>query len=98
LLFLAALTALARVHRLSGLGRRIPDRLLQFGILIIAAGLLVRGVAGIGMALRGDAGTTFHRLNVVLYTPACLALFAASTTRRPAWMARPVAAHHGEGR
>lgn len=78
LLLLAALTALARVHRLGGLGRRIPDWLLQFGILIIAAGFLVRGVAGIGMALRGDAGTTFYRLNVVLYTPACLALFAAA--------------------
>ncbi len=78
LLLLAMLTALARVHRLGGLGRRVPDRLLQVGILIIAAGLLVRGVAGIGMALRGDAGTLFYRLNVVLYTPTCLALFAAA--------------------
>ena len=78
LLLLAALTALARVHRLGALGRRIPDRLLQFGILLIAAGLLIRGVAGIGMALRGDVSPLFYRLNVVLYTPACLALFVAA--------------------
>ncbi|MGI8688083.1 MAG: DUF3995 domain-containing protein [Thermomicrobiales bacterium] len=78
LLLLAALTALARVHRLGRFGRLIPDRVLQFGILVITAGALARGVAGIGMALRGNAGTTFYRLNVVLYTPACLALFVAA--------------------
>lgn len=78
LLLLGALTALARVHRLGRLGQRIPDRVLQFGILVIAAGLLLRGVAGIGMALRGDTSTTFYRLNVMLYTPACLVLCAAA--------------------
>lgn len=78
LLLVGALTALARVHRIGRLGWRIPDRLLQFGILVIAAGALVRGAAGIGMALREDANTTFSRLNVRLYTPACLVLFAAA--------------------
>lgn len=78
LLLLGALTTLARVHRLGRFGRRIPDRVLQFGTLVIAAGLLLRGVAGIGMALRGDTGTTFSRLNIMLYTPACLALCAAA--------------------
>ena len=78
LLLLGSLTAMARVHRLGEIGRRVPDRAAQGGMLLIAAGLLARGAAGIGMAVLGEPGTTFHRLNIVLYTPACLALFVAA--------------------
>lgn len=90
LLFLGALVALARVQRLGRLGRRIPAPLLQVGILVIAAGGLVRGVAGIGMALRSNAETPFHRLNRTAYTPACLALCAAAVAAARAERARGV--------
>src|SRR5215469_16650768 len=46
-----ALIALARVHHLGMLGQLIPTPLLQLGILAIAAGLLLRSVAGIGWVL-----------------------------------------------
>ena len=80
LLFLAALLVLARVHRLSRLGRLIPDSFLQLGILIVAAGLLLRGVAGMGwvLGLGADRRTLFYKLNLIAYTPACLVLFAAT--------------------
>ena len=78
LLFLGAVTAQARVHRLGRLGQRIPNAVLQAGILVIAASLLARGVAGLWWAVAGDTNTTFSRLNRLLYTPACLALCAAA--------------------
>lgn len=78
LLLAGAVTALARVDRLGRFGRRIPDPALQCGILLIAAGALARGMAGVALALRGETGTTFSRLNVALYTPACLVLCAAA--------------------
>ncbi|WP_423787712.1 DUF3995 domain-containing protein, partial [Klebsiella pneumoniae] len=43
-----ALVTLARVHRLGELGRLFPAFLLQLGVLVVAAVLLVRGVVGIG--------------------------------------------------
>jgi hypothetical protein len=78
ILCLGALLAQARVQRLGRLGRLIPDTVLQVGILVIAAGLLGRGVAGVRWALEGDVDTTFSRLNRSVYTPACLALCTAA--------------------
>lgn len=80
LLFLGALAALARVHRLGILGQHVPDLLLQLGILVIATGLLLRGLAGIGWALRWlkVKSSLFYRLNLLVYTPLCLVLFVAA--------------------
>ena len=80
LLFSGALTVLARVNRLGKLGQLIPDSLLQLGTLVVAAGLLLRGVAGIGwvLGLGADPGTPFYKLNLIVYTPVCLVLFAAA--------------------
>ena len=78
---------MARVRRLGGLERTVPYPLLQIGVLAVAAELLLRGTQGIWMALRGDSSTTFYKLNLAAYTPACLLLsaaaFAASRAGRP---------------
>lgn len=78
--FGGAVIALARVHRLGRLGRLIPASLLQLGILVIAAALFLRGVAGIGWALGlgGVKTQLFYTLNLVAYTPACLVFCAAA--------------------
>lgn len=80
LLFCGALIALARVHYLGIPGQLIPSPLLQFGILVIATGLLLRGLAGIVWALRLAASRSelFYKLNLIVYTPVCLALFVAA--------------------
>lgn len=80
LLFCGALIALARIHLLGMLGQLIPDLLLQLGILTVATGLLLRGLAGIVWILRLAASKSelFYKLNLIVYTPACLALFAAA--------------------
>ncbi len=80
LLLGGALLVLARVHRLGTLGQLLPEPLLQAGILAIATGLLLRGVAGIGWVLaRASAKSKlFYKLNVVVYTPICLILFIAA--------------------
>lgn len=79
-LLLGALTVLARVHLLGMLGQIIPAPLLQLGILAIAAGLLLRGLAGIVWALGLVAAKSrlFYQLNLILYTPVCLLLFGAA--------------------
>jgi hypothetical protein len=77
LLFLASTTTLARVHRLGRMGRLIPYPLLQLGMLAVATGLLLRGAQGVWIALWGDPGTTFYKLNFAAYTPARLLLCAA---------------------
>mgnify|MGYP001350331966 CR=1 FL=1 len=79
-LLLGALTVLARVHHLGMLGQMIPAPLLQLGILMIAAGLLLRGLAGIVWALGLIAAKSklFYQLNLMLYTPVCLLLLAAA--------------------
>lgn len=77
LLMCGALIVLARVHHLGMPGQLIPGSLLQLGILGVATGLLVRGVAGIGWAL-GLAPTRsrlFYRLNLLFYTPVCVVRF-----------------------
>ncbi|MGH2494885.1 MAG: DUF3995 domain-containing protein [Ktedonobacteraceae bacterium] len=80
LLLCAALLVLARVHRLGVLGRLIPDTLLQVVIVVVAVGLLLRGLAGIGwvVGLGANPGTTFYKLNLLVYTPTCLMLFVAA--------------------
>ena len=77
-LFLASLTTLARVRRLGAFGRRVPYPLLQAGVLAVATGLLLRGAQGVWIALRGESGGPFYRLNLAAYTPACLLLSAAA--------------------
>lgn len=72
ILFLAS-TTLARVRRLGRLGRLMPCPLLQLGML--AVGLLLRGAHGVWIALWGDPGSTFYKLNLAAYTPACLLLW-----------------------
>lgn len=75
-----ALVTLARVHRLGKLGRLIPASLLQVGILVVTSALLVRGVVGIGwvLGLGANPKTPFYWLNLLIYTPACLVIFAAA--------------------
>lgn len=80
LLMGGALIVLARVHLLGMLGQLIPSPLLQLGILAIAAGLLLRGLAGIVWALGLVAAKSklFYQLNLLVYTPLCLILFVAA--------------------
>jgi hypothetical protein len=79
-LLLGACVVLARVHALGGPGRLIPALLLQLGILAIAIGLLLRGLAGIVWILRPKISRSklFYKLNLLAYTPVCLLLFAAA--------------------
>lgn len=66
--------SLGRDHRLGAV--------LQAGTLVVAAGLSLRALAGIGWALGigVEVGSPFYWLNLALYTPlcACLAVAAAS--------------------
>jgi uncharacterized protein DUF3995 len=80
LLLLGAVTILARVHQLGTLGQLIPDAWLQLAIVVIALGLLLRGVAGIGWALglAPASSKLFYQLNLLVYTPVCLVLFIAA--------------------
>lgn len=84
-----ALITLARVHCLGPLGQRIPRPLRQAGALVVAAALLLRGVAGLGwvLGLGANPSTPFYRLNLLIYTPICLVMFVAAalaTRSRPA--------------
>ncbi|MFJ8079352.1 DUF3995 domain-containing protein [Streptomyces sp. NPDC096205] len=71
LLFTSAAAVLGRA---TGRGGRRTRRLLRLVTLAVAAGLMLRGTAGIAWALGlgEDAGPVFHRLNLLLYTPVCL--------------------------
>lgn len=89
LLLLGAAMALARVDRLGRFGRRIPDPVPRFGILVVVTGLLARAAAGIAWVLTADTETTFYRLNATVYTPACLVLFAAAVTAARSERAEP---------
>ena len=82
ILFIATLMVLARVHLLGLVGQIVPASLLQLGILILAAGFLLRGLAGVVwvLGLGADRRTLFYRVNLMLYTPVCLLLFAAALT------------------
>ncbi len=77
LLLLAALLALTRVHRLGARGRHIPDRLLPFGILLIAAGVARTRCGRHRDGIGGRCEYAVLPAQLVLYTSMCLALFAA---------------------
>lgn len=82
LLVCSALLVLARIHLLGTPGELIPASLLQLGIVGVAAGLLARGVAGIGwmLGLAAARSRLFYQLNLLVYTPICLVLFIAAIT------------------
>jgi hypothetical protein len=79
LLFCGALIVLAQIHSLGMPEQFIPGPLLRLGVLAIAIGLLLRGLAGIVWVLRLAASKSglFYKLNLIVYTPLCLLLFAA---------------------
>ncbi|QBD75782.1 DUF3995 domain-containing protein [Ktedonosporobacter rubrisoli] len=79
MLGLGTLLILARIHQLGSLGQLVPAWLLQISVLIIGAGLLLRGIAGLAWAfgLAPSRSKLFYKLNLVLYTPLCLLLFCA---------------------
>ena len=80
MLFFGALLVLARIHRLGLLGQLIPDLFLQWGIWVIAAGFLLLGLTGIlrALGLIKAKSKLYYKLNLMVYTPACLILFAAA--------------------
>jgi uncharacterized protein DUF3995 len=80
LLLCGAYIALAQVHLLGLPGELIPAPLLQIGILAIAAGLLLRGLAGVvwALGLLASKSKLFYKLNLWMYTPACIVLFIAA--------------------
>jgi 4,5:9,10-diseco-3-hydroxy-5,9,17-trioxoandrosta-1(10),2-diene-4-oate hydrolase len=80
LLFCGVLIVLARVHLLGMFGQLIPGPLLQLGTLVIATGLLLRGLAGIiwALGLVSAKSKLFYQLNLLVYTPLCLVLFVAA--------------------
>lgn len=53
-------------------------RFTAFVTLAVAAGLLLRGTAGLVWALALDSATPFYWLNLFLYTPLCLAMAAVA--------------------
>jgi hypothetical protein len=61
-----------RAHRLGWV--------LHTATLAVAAGLLLRFLAGIGWAFGIGAGGAFYWLNLLLYTPLCLVLGVAAVT------------------
>ncbi|MFJ3581775.1 DUF3995 domain-containing protein [Streptomyces sp. NPDC090127] len=63
--------------------RRPGDRLLRAGTLVVAAGLSLRGAAGIYWLFSKETGAAFHWLNLLLYTPLCVVLAVAAL--RVAW-------------
>ena len=87
LLVLGALASLAQVHQLGTLGQLIPDAWLQLASVVIAIGLLLRGVAGIGwvLGLAPARSKLFYRLNLLVYTPVCLLLFIAAVAVASSW-------------
>ncbi len=81
MLLLGALTVLAQVHALGRIDQLVPDQLLRGATIAVAAALLLRGLVGTVwiFSLFGSSSTPFYRVNLILYTPACLVLFAAAT-------------------
>lgn len=77
LLLLGSIIVIGYTRRIDRIGRQAPHRALQAGMLAITAGFALRAVLGIGMARSEDSGSAFFWLNLVIYTPLCLALTAA---------------------
>jgi hypothetical protein len=80
LLLLGALTVLARIHLLGRLGQLIPELWLQIATWVIAAGFLLIGLTGIvrAVGLLEAKSKLYYKLNLLLYMPLCLVLFAAA--------------------
>ncbi|MFJ9948882.1 DUF3995 domain-containing protein [Kitasatospora sp. NPDC091207] len=80
LLCSGATVVLARGGLLDGAARRLPAVVLRWGPRAVAGGLLARGLAGLVWAsgTGTEPGSAFHRLNLALYTPLCLAGAAAA--------------------
>ena len=59
-----------------------PEWLPRWGVRVLAAILLLRGVAGLVVSGfgRGNAPEAFRRLDLRVYSPLCLALAAGATT------------------
>ncbi|MET9701196.1 DUF3995 domain-containing protein [Streptomyces sp. NPDC006529] len=64
--------------------RRPRHPLLRLGTLGVAAGLALRALAGVYWLFTKDAGTAFHWLNLILYTPLC-AVLAVAALRVARW-------------
>lgn len=79
-LFCGVYILLAQIGLLGMFGQLIPAPLLQLGTLVIATGLLLRGLAGIAWALGLIAAKSklFYRLNLLVYTPLCFILCVAA--------------------
>lgn len=67
---------------MGGAAGRLPAVALRWAPRMVAAGFLARGLAGLVWAagIGADSGSAFHRLNLALYTPLCLAGAAAAWT------------------
>lgn len=76
----ASALMLLAVGRPAWLARRIPARLRRLGGLLVATGVLARGIAGViwAFGIGASPSTPFYWLNLLAYTPACLALFTAA--------------------
>lgn len=82
-LFTASGVVVARAH----LDR--PHALLRLGAWAVAAGLSLRGLAGVYWLFTKDPGTAFYWLNLGAYTPLCAGLaVAAVRVARPEPVAR----------
>ena len=79
LLGAATFIAAARSFPRTRLGRRIPGLITRPGIVVIAAVLVLRGAGGLLSSAIGvpTTSSSFRTLNLVAYSPLCLALAAA---------------------
>jgi 4,5:9,10-diseco-3-hydroxy-5,9,17-trioxoandrosta-1(10),2-diene-4-oate hydrolase len=73
--------AAVTLSRAGLIGDWIPGWFATLGTIAVAAGLFVRAGAGLiwMTGIGAVRGSTFHRLNLVAYTPACIALSVAAT-------------------
>jgi 4,5:9,10-diseco-3-hydroxy-5,9,17-trioxoandrosta-1(10),2-diene-4-oate hydrolase len=79
-LLAATLMVLTRSGLFPWLGARVPGWLPTLVTIGLGAAVLIRAIAGIVWIAGIDSSTAtwFYRLNLFLYTPACLAMFAGS--------------------
>lgn len=101
LLVTGATLLLAATGRLPRLADRLPGAVTRLGARALVAGLFARSAAGLVWA--SGLGTSPHApffwLNLLVYTPACLALFAAAVVATgPYRSAGPTALRPNPGR
>lgn len=75
LLWLAALTLLGRLGRW---GRWLPTWCFRWTAVVLAGVMLIRGGAGLVTSLAARPKTRYHRLDIAVYSPLCLALGLAA--------------------